>query len=177
VSSRKRLATSALVIVLLAVTPVAVRLWPHPRLAARIPSSVAVLDEQGRLLRLTAAADQQYRLWTALDDVSPEFVAALLLHEDRHFQWHPGVNPAALARAAMVTFTGGTRQGGSTLTMQLARLLYGLNTRSAAGKLRLLQARAARGPYQPPAVRLERARYRCRQCHLLQEAPPAACIE
>ncbi len=115
---------------------VTIRIWPRPPLSARIPSSVAVLDDKGRLLRLTVAADQQYRLWTPLNEVSPELVAALMLHEDRHFYWHPGVNPASLARAAFATYTGGTRQGGSTVTMQLARLLYGLNTRSASGKMR-----------------------------------------
>ncbi|MFL6605317.1 MAG: penicillin-binding protein 1C [Steroidobacteraceae bacterium] len=127
--------TIAIALALLTATLVAIRFWPRPPLAAQIPSSVAILDDNGRLLRLTVAADQQYRLWTALDEVSPEFVAALLLHEDRHFHWHPGVNPAALARAAFATYTGSTRQGGSTVTMQLARLLYGLNTRSTIGKL------------------------------------------
>lgn len=112
-----------------------IRLWPRQPLAARIPSSVAVLDDKGRLLRLTVAADQQYRLWTPLQKVSPEFLEALMLHEDRYFYWHPGVNPSALARAAVATYTGGTRRGGSTLTMQLARLLYGLNTRTPTGKL------------------------------------------
>lgn len=137
-SPRKRRTVCAIAIAmaLLAGTLAAIRMWPRPSLAAHIPSSVAILDDKGRLLRLTVAADQQYRLWTALDDISPEFVAALMLHEDRHFYWHPGVNPAALLRAAFATYTGGTRQGGSTLTMQLARLLYGLNTRSTIGKLR-----------------------------------------
>jgi penicillin-binding protein 1C len=136
VSFRKGLTLCALAIALLAGALVVIRIWPRPSLASRIPSSVAILDDKGRLLRLTVAADQQYRLWTALDDVSPEFIAALLLHEDRHFYCHPGVNPAALARAAIATYTGRTRQGGSTLTMQLARLMYGLNTRTNAGKLR-----------------------------------------
>ncbi len=113
-----------------------IRLWPRPPLSARIPSSAAVLDDKGRLLRLTVAPDQQYRLWTRLEDVSPEFVRALMLHEDRQFYWHPGVNPTALARAALATYGGGARQGGSTITMQLARLLYGLNTRTPSGKLR-----------------------------------------
>ena len=125
-----------LTVALLAGTLVTIRVWPRPPLSARIPSSVAVLDDKGRLLRLTVAADQQYRLWTPLNEVSPELVAALMLHEDRHFYWHPGVNPSSLVRAAFATYTGGTRQGGSTLTMQLARLLYGLNTRSATGKMR-----------------------------------------
>jgi penicillin-binding protein 1C len=114
----------------------AVRLWPRPPLASQIPSSLAVFDAQGRLLRLTAAQDQQYRLWTPLDEVAPEFLEALLLHEDRQFYFHPGVDPIALTRAAEATLSGGARQGGSTITMQLARLLYGINTRSAGGKLR-----------------------------------------
>ncbi|MBL6752276.1 MAG: transglycosylase domain-containing protein, partial [Nevskia sp.] len=112
------------------------RLWPHAALRDQVAGSTALFDQRGRLLRLTLAADQQYRLWTPLEQVSPQFVQALLLHEDRHFRWHPGVNPPALLRAAAVTWSGGARQGGSTVTMQLARLLYGLNTRSPAGKLR-----------------------------------------
>lgn len=133
---RRRLLIGALGVALLGTALVTIRLWPRPALSASIPSSVAVLDEKGRLLRLTIASDQQYRLWTRLDEVAPEFVQALLLHEDQHFYWHPGVNPTSLVRAAFATYTGGTRQGGSTLTMQLARLLYGINTRSSAGKLR-----------------------------------------
>ncbi|MDR3415447.1 MAG: penicillin-binding protein 1C [Nevskia sp.] len=116
------------------------RLAPHPSLREQIASSSAVFDADGRLLRLTLAADQQYRLWTPLSQVAPDFTAALLLHEDRHFRWHPGVNPAALLRAAAATYGGGARQGGSTVTMQLARLLYGLNTRTPAGKLRQIAA-------------------------------------
>src|ERR1700722_2640135 len=112
-----------------------VRFWPRQPLAARIPSSTAVLAADGRLLRLTMARDQQYRLWTPLDKVSPEFVEALLLHEDQHFYDHAGVNPVSLVRAASATYSGGVRQGGSTITMQLARLLYGLNTRTVSGKL------------------------------------------
>ena len=113
-----------------------VRFWPRQPLAARIPSSTAVLAADGRLLRLTMARDQQYRLWTPLDKVSPEFVAALLLHEDQHFYDHAGVNPVSLVRAASATYSGGVRQGGSTITMQLARLLYGINTRTVSGKLK-----------------------------------------
>jgi penicillin-binding protein 1C len=112
-----------------------VRYWPREPLAQRIASSTAVFDRDGRLLRLTLASDEQYRLWTPLEDVSPQFIDALLLHEDRHFYSHAGVNPAAMVRAAFTTWTGDTRVGGSTITMQLARLLYGLNTRSVSGKL------------------------------------------
>jgi penicillin-binding protein 1C len=124
-----------MLIVLFALMIVAVRLFPHRPLSSYAPSSTAVFDAQGRLLRLTLAQDQQYRLWTPLKDVAPEMVQALLLHEDQHFYDHPGVNPAALLRAATATYSGGVRQGGSTITMQLARLIWHLNTRSPWGKL------------------------------------------
>src|SRR5688572_29622401 len=112
-----------------------IRLWPREPLEQRIASSTAIFDRQGRLLRLTLASDEQYRLWTPLEQISPELVEALLLHEDRHFHLHPGVNAPALVRAAFSTYSGGPRVGGSTITMQLARLMYGLNTRTVSGKL------------------------------------------
>jgi penicillin-binding protein 1C len=113
-----------------------VRFWPRPPLVASIPSSVAVLDTEGRLLRLTLARDQQYRLWTPLPEIPRQLVDALLLHEDQYYYRHAGVNPVALVRAAATTYGGGTRQGASTITMQLARLLYRLDTRSWSGKMR-----------------------------------------
>lgn len=116
-------------------TLIAIRHWPREPLAAQIPSSTAVLDREGRLLRLTLADDEQYRLWIPIEEVAPEFVEALLLHEDRYFYRHPGVNLLSLARGAYTTYTGGTRSGGSTVTMQLARLRYELDTRTIRGKL------------------------------------------
>jgi len=124
-----------LLVATLAILLVAARLWPHPPLSSFAPTSTAVFDAQGRLLRLTLASDEQYRLWTPLDQVAPEMREALLLHEDQHFYLHPGVNPTALVRAAVATYSGGVRQGGSTITMQLARLIWHLNTRSPLGKL------------------------------------------
>lgn len=125
----------ALALTLVAATLVTIRLWPREPLATRISSSTAIFDRQGRLLRLTLASDHQYRLWTPLQDISPEVIEALLLHEDRHFYLHPGFNAAALVRAAVSTYSGGPRVGGSTITMQLARLMDGLNTRTVSGKL------------------------------------------
>jgi penicillin-binding protein 1C len=118
-----------------AVVLLALRALPAPPLSAWAPSSSAVYDRDGRLLRLTLAADDQYRLWTPLERVSPELAEALLLHEDRGFYRHPGVDPLALVRAAART-AGGSRQGGSTITMQLVRLVHRLDTRTVAGKLR-----------------------------------------
>jgi penicillin-binding protein 1C len=115
---------------------VAIRLLPHPTLRARVPLSTAVTAADGTLLRLTLAADGQYRLWTPLEGVSPLLVEATLLYEDRHFAWHPGVDPIALVRAAFATYlSGGRRIGGSTLTMQLARRLWSLSSHDVEGKL------------------------------------------
>jgi penicillin-binding protein 1C len=122
---------------LLAAVLVGCRLWPHPPLRQALPSSVAVYDAQGRLLRLTLASDERYRVWTPLEQMSPALVDAVLLHEDQWFRWHPGINPYGLLRGAWVTYVRhGDPQGGSTLTMQLARLLWRLNTRTPMGKLR-----------------------------------------
>ncbi|HSH73075.1 MAG TPA: penicillin-binding protein 1C [Methylophilaceae bacterium] len=113
-----------------------IRFWPHPPLASYAPSSTAVLAADGSLLRLTLAADEQYRLWVPLKQMSPALIGAVKLQEDQWFYWHIGVNPLALLRGAWQTYSGANRQGGSTLTMQLARLVYGLNTRSPIGKIK-----------------------------------------
>ena len=114
----------------------AIRAWPRPPLRASIPVSTEVWSADGELLRVTLASDDQYRLWVPLDRMSPALVEAFLLKEDRWFHWHPGVNPVALVRAAVRTYAGSGRQGGSTITMQLARLRGGLRTRTPLGKLR-----------------------------------------
>lgn len=112
------------------------RCWPHVALSSSAPSSTAVLAADRSLLRLTLAQDDQYRLWVPLSEISPQMQKAVMLQEDQWFYWHIGVNPISILRGAIETYTGRSRQGGSTLTMQLARLLYRLNTRSASGKLK-----------------------------------------
>ena len=121
---------------LLAAVLAGCRLWPHQPLRERLPSSTAFYDDSGHLLRLTLASDQQYRLWVPLKSISPQLVEGVLLHEDRWFRWHPGFNPWGLARGAWVTYVRHRHpQGGSTITMQLARLLWQLDTRTPLGKL------------------------------------------
>lgn len=132
--TRRRLLATAIAALSVIAALTVIAAWPSTRLAQGTPVSAAVFDRDGKLMRLTLAPDQQYRLWTPLEDVSPMFLEALLLHEDRHFFVHPGVNPLALARAAATTMRG-SRQGGSTITMQLVRLSGGLNTRTVTGKL------------------------------------------
>jgi len=118
----------------------ALRWWPHQALSAQVGGSVAVLARDGTLMRLTLAPDQQYRLWVPLSRISPILIDSVLLYEDRRFRWHPGVNPAALLRSSWRTLTGKRREGGSTLTMQLARRLYHLDTRHVPGKLQQIAA-------------------------------------
>ncbi len=128
-------AALALLTVFLALIPV-----DAPPLKRHAPSSVAVYDSNGELLRLTLASDERYRVWTPLEEIDPRLVDAVLLHEDAWFRWHPGVNPVSLVRAAISTYGGGPRLGASTLTMQLARLLERLDTRSVPGKLQQIAA-------------------------------------
>jgi len=92
-------------------------------------------DRDGRLLHLVLTPDGKYRRFTPLDEISVSLVEATLTLEDRHFYQHPGVNPLSLVRAAWGVVSGSARGGGSTITMQLARLRYGLHTRSPWGKL------------------------------------------
>jgi penicillin-binding protein 1C len=112
------------------------RVIPHQPLRARFPMSTAVYDAGGGLLRLTRSADDKYRVWVPLDRISPLLKDATLLQEDRYFRLHPGVNPVALARGAWRSYAVGTRrEGGSTITMQLARILYGIHSSTLGGKM------------------------------------------
>lgn len=118
-----------------AIVLVCLRLLPTQPLVAMHPQSCRIITDDGTLLRLTVAHDGQYRLWLPLEQIADSAIEALLLKEDRNFFFHPGVNPVSLLRAIWATFYQGNKQGGSTLTMQLARRLYHLNTRQVPGKL------------------------------------------
>ena len=126
----------AALLCVLATVLVAVRFWPREPILAHYPASLALYSANGELLRLTIAADGAYRLPVKLADVSPRFIDAVLLHEDRHFWSHPGVNVWALARGAVRTLVIRDRRlGGSTITMQLTRKLYGVDSNRIPGKL------------------------------------------
>ncbi|MBV8657389.1 MAG: penicillin-binding protein 1C [Burkholderiales bacterium] len=131
---------AGLVVLGLIVALLAIRLAPRPSILAGQSWSHAVFASRGELLRLTLADDQQYRLYQPLTGMAPAYVDAVQLYEDRWFYWHPGVNPFALLRSATATATGQRRQGGSTLTMQLARRLYHIDSRSVGGKLKQIGA-------------------------------------
>ncbi len=94
---------------------------PPPSLAW----SARVLDRAGRPLRLFTTARGYWRLPLDLERLDPRFVRALLTIEDRRFFHHPGVDPLAILRAAAQALgRGQIHSGASTLSMQVARLLY-----------------------------------------------------
>jgi len=96
-----------------------------------------VLDRDGRLLRPFATADGRWRLPVTGSQVDPRFRAMLTAYEDRRFASHPGVDPAATLRAAGQWLGAGRIvSGGSTLSMQVARLVEPRAQRSLAAKLR-----------------------------------------
>ena len=97
--------------------------------------SRVVKDRHGSLLHLSAAPDGRYRWWTPISAVSPQWIEATLLKEDRWYRWHPGVNPVSLIRAACGAVVGRSVGGASTLTMQVARLRWRLETRHFTGKM------------------------------------------
>ena len=127
---------------LLALFCVGFRFWPHPRLSDGVLFSTAYYDREGKLLRLALTGDDRYRLWTPLEEMSPLLVEGVMRHEDRWFYYHPGFNPYSLMRGFWVSYLrGGHPQGGSTLTMQLARMYWKLNTRTLPGKaMQILRA-------------------------------------
>src|SRR5256886_3190260 len=100
--------------------------------------STTIVDRNGKLLRAYAMADGRWRLPVdAKTAVDPGYLKLLLAYEDRRFWSHGGVDPLALGRAALQLGTSGhIVSGGSTITMQLARLMEPRRERSVYAKLR-----------------------------------------
>lgn len=113
-----------------------VLLGPVP-LGDRLDYSTVVLDRDGRLLRPFATQDGRWRLPARVADVDRRYVDLLIAYEDKRFRSHHGIDPLALARAAtQFVREGRIVSGGSTLTMQVARLLEPRSERSLMAKLR-----------------------------------------
>lgn len=112
-------------------------LGPLPLAKARQVSSV-ILDRNDKLLRAYAMEDGRWRLPVdAKKGVDPTYLKILFAYEDKRFQTHHGVDAIALGRAAMqLASEGEIVSGGSTITMQLARLMEPRRERSVSAKLR-----------------------------------------
>ncbi|MER8484824.1 penicillin-binding protein 1C [Mesorhizobium sp. M1322] len=114
------------------------RAFPPP-LPAALTVSTEVQDRDGQLLRAFATPDGYWRLSTRLDQVDRQFVDMLVTYEDKRFWNHDGVDVLALARAAGQFATNGRIvSGGSTLSMQLARLTEPRDSRSLGSKVKQL---------------------------------------
>lgn len=125
-----------LFIILLALLWSADRLFPLP--LPEDDQARVVLAEDGTPLWRFADAEGVWRYPVTPEQVAPAYLQALLSYEDRWFYQHPGVNPLALGRAAWQNLSGGrVVSGGSTLSMQVARLLDP-HSRSLPGKLKQL---------------------------------------
>ncbi|WP_285429226.1 peptidoglycan glycosyltransferase PbpC [Pseudomonas sp. lyk4-R2A-8] len=124
------------VLVVIALLWLADRLWPLP--LPKDDLARVVLAEDGTPLWRFADANGVWRYPVQTREVSPYYLDALLTYEDRWFYQHPGVNPLALVRATWQNLAGErVVSGGSTLSMQVARLLDP-HSRTFHGKLRQL---------------------------------------
>jgi len=129
-------AGGALAAVVLAVAVYVQSLGAVP-LGHELDTSHVVLDRGGKLLRAYATPEGRWRLPARVEDVDPRFVKLLFAYEDKRFYAHHGVDLFALSRAAFQLVTSGhIVSGGSTLTMQVARLLEPRAHRSFGAKLR-----------------------------------------
>ena len=101
----------------------ALQWWPLPERLDNTPYATLMLDRHGRLLDARIAEDQQWR-FVPVAQLPDKYEQAVLLFEDKRFYRHPGIDPLAIARAMRLNLEAGrVVSGGSTLTMQLARLL------------------------------------------------------
>ncbi len=154
------------------ITPVL--LSPLPRF--RSPLSTVVEASDGTLLGARIADDGQWR-FPASDFVPVKFEKALMTFEDRYFYWHPGINPVSILRAIKDNIKAGEIvRGGSTITMQVARISRGNKPRTypekiieilSALKLELFRSKkvilsiyAANAPFGGNTVGLEAAAWR-----------------
>jgi penicillin-binding protein 1C len=127
------LAAAAAVIGALAVAD---RAFPPPDPAARA-FSTSVLDRNGKLLRAFTVDDGRWRIKIEPGTVDPLLRRMAVAYEDKRFEDHFGVDPLAMLRAAkQLASQGRVVSGGSTITMQLARLLEPRAGRSVAAKLK-----------------------------------------
>ena len=117
----------------LAVLLLAILVAPMP--SFRAPLSTVVEADDGTLLGARVAADGQWR-FPPPDSLPEKYITCLINYEDRWFRWHPGVNPVAVVKALSSNIRAGkTVRGGSTITMQVARMARGNPERTYGGKV------------------------------------------
>lgn len=130
------LSVSASLYVGYVVADIKAQLPPSPDVAS-VSVSTVVLDRKGKLLRPFTTENGYWRLPVAVSDVDQRFIDMLIAYEDRNFYAHNGVHWPSMVRAGLQFLGAGGKivSGGSTISMQVARLLEGAPTRSLKGKL------------------------------------------
>ena len=116
---------SVIFLILLLLFAVVSRIFfPLPMYRLKPMPSVVVYDRNGKILRGFTAPDEMWRINARIDEVSPRLRAAVLNYEDRWFRFHPGFNPISIIRAGITNAKAGQILcGGSTITMQVARMM------------------------------------------------------
>ncbi len=97
------------------------RIFPLPD---KIDYSTVITDNKGNIINAYLTKDQQWRMKTELNEISPLLRKTIIAKEDKYFYSHPGVNPFAVIRAFFKNiFRMKRTSGASTITMQVARAL------------------------------------------------------
>ncbi|HEY0678654.1 MAG TPA: transglycosylase domain-containing protein, partial [Chitinophagaceae bacterium] len=97
--------------------------WIFP-LPDKVEYSTIITDNKGTVIHAFLTTDEQWRMKTTLDEISPLLRKTIIHKEDKHFYRHPGINPVAMTRAFFKNiFRGKRTSGASTITMQVARAL------------------------------------------------------
>jgi penicillin-binding protein 1C len=90
----------------------------------KIEYSTVVEDNKGEMIHAYLTGDQQWRMKTELEEISPLLRKTIIAKEDKYFYYHPGVNVFAVGRAFFKNLLRMKRtSGASTITMQVARAL------------------------------------------------------
>lgn len=99
-------------------------IFPLPKDKLYRPNATFVYSREGKLLNAFTSSDKFWRKPVKLEQISPRLITGVIATEDKYFYWHPGVNPISLFKAAVVNLREGRIvRGGSTITMQIARMM------------------------------------------------------
>lgn len=127
---KKAVITIAVVLSLL----LALHFWV-PRPLFCLPTSTVVTDSEGELVGARISADEQWR-FPESDSISDKLASCIIAFEDRRFYYHLGIDPIAIVRAMIHNAKSGrVAEGGSTITMQVARMARGNQSRNLWHKL------------------------------------------
>lgn len=115
---RRTLLSLAIIAFVFAVVDISFPFNPSPHW------STVVYDRDGKILNTFLSKDEKWRMRCSIEQVDTLLLRTFIAKEDKYFYYHPGINPAAMLRAAYNNLTTGRRtSGASTITMQVVRLL------------------------------------------------------